>query len=197
MDEVRNLYAQVMADNGMVFTHTMYKPRPWLVSMDMYNDLAPWFGHKPIPPGPKFPGTDHFINSWQTNTNMTEQGLIDYAKHGNKEAQATLEQYQAGIDWDYAITEINGRQLSLVDIKTISDEITKVADLHSMGKALVRDNLQQALNTQVALRTIRPADIAGAELAAPWPNVALPGTKRSKHNKRTPSNRTPPKKKRK
>lgn len=168
-------------------------PQNWFVSMDMYNELAPIFGHDPIPTAPMFPTTDQFlINYRQTNNSMTEQSLIEYAKRGDQAAIAHLDQGGLeGIDWSYAITHVSGSWLSGEDIKRVWSEMVKIHQETNMEMDEIKSGLQAALDKKHA-PVERPVLAQASPAGRPWDFKAKPGIN---FGKRT--NRTPPKKKRK
>jgi hypothetical protein len=170
-------------------------PRKWFVGLDMYNQLAPFFGHEPIPPTPIFPTTDQFLTDYrQTNSNnMTEQGLIEYAKIGSQSAIAHLASAGfEGIDWTYAITHVNGGWLPSEDIKRVWGEMIKINQETGMEMPTIQSQLQAALDTHH--KTTRKVDpvLAMSPAGRPWDFNFKHKVKFGKG-----SNRMPPKKKRK
>jgi hypothetical protein len=169
-----------MADNGMLLTRPSRRPRPWLMSMGMYNAMAPWFGHKAIPPAPLFPITDYFLKQ-QANKPMTEQSIIEYAKTGDKKCQIILAEHYGEVCWEHAITHVNGRPLNMPDIKKTYDQAVEINKETGMPMTEVTEKLQAALNAHHAPSVKPLPDFEYHE-----PSRRMRGT-----------NRTPPKKKRK
>lgn len=195
-----------------VFAHMpAYKPHPWLMSLEMYNDLVPWFGHTPIPPAPKFPTTDSFIMNWKNISirlhgqeigtikqykHMTEQSLIEYAKAGDTGAIDYLAAHGfEGVDWKHAITHVNGRWLPGHEIKRVWDEMVKINKETGLIMDSIKVRLQGALDAhhmpKEKLSALSPA-------GRPWD---FNGNRRfvpvNKLRFGNGSNYTPPKKKRK
>jgi hypothetical protein len=184
-----------MADNGMLFTRTHYKTRPWLVSMEMYNDLAPWFGHDLIPPAPKFPGTDEFFEHYKQNKHMTEQSLIEYAKAGDRGAidYLAVNGFE-GVDWVHAITHVDGRWLPGNEIVLVWNEMEKIRLEKGLTMEQIRTGLQAALDThEKRTKKVEPAMAMASPAGRPWD---FKGKANLKWGQRS-TNRTPPKKKRK
>jgi hypothetical protein len=178
-----------------MFTRPANHPRPWLMSLEMYNDLAPWFGHKPIPPVPLFPITDKFLTNYdkQTSKPMTEQSLIEYAVAGDQGAidYLAVNGFE-GVDWKYAITHVNGRWLPGHEIVLVWNEMVKLQEAHGAPYEEIKAGLQKALDGHnKRTRTISPA-LAMSPADRPWD---FRGKANFKFGRGT--NQTPPKKKRK
>lgn len=174
-----------------LFTRPANHPRPWLVSMEMYSNLAPWFGHDPFPMAPMFPTTDQFLTNYrQTNSKMTEQSLIAYAKNGDVAAITALADAGFAVDWNYAITHVNGGWLPGEDIKRVWEEMVKINEETGMELPKIQTELQAALDKR---HTIKPGDLAQLSPAGrPWDFNFKHKVKFGKG-----SSMTPPKKKRK
>lgn len=169
-------------------------PQKWFVGTDMYNALAPYFGHDPIPMVPMFPMTDQFLTNYrQTNSkHMTEQGLIEYAKKGDLDAITALAGAGFSVDWNYAITHVNGAWLPGDQIKKVWGEMVKIHEQTSMSMVEISTQLQAALDKHHAPK-IKAPDLAMASPAGrPWDFNFKHKQKFGKG-----SNQTPPKKKRK
>jgi hypothetical protein len=176
-----------------------YKPRPWLMSLAMYNDLAPWFGHTPIPPAPLFPLTDKFLTSYdkQTSKHMTEQSLIEYAKRGDTGAidYLAVNGFE-GVDWKYAITHVNGRWLPGHEIVLVWNEMAKLRDSNQgLTMEEIQVGLQKALDghERNALKPRQDLGIHITPAGRPWHFTTKHALKWGQRGNKF----TPPKKKRK
>lgn len=180
-----------------LFTRPANHRRPWLVSMDMYNDLAPWFGHEPIPPAPLFPVTDKFLTNYdkQTSKPMTEQSLIEYAKSGDTGAIDYLAANGfPGVDWEYAITHVNGRWLPGNEIVLVWNEMVKVHTVKGLTYDEIKVGLQAALDSHEK-HALKPGQALGISSPAgrPWDFKGKANLKWGQRGGKF----TPPKKKRK
>jgi hypothetical protein len=180
-----------------LFTRPANHPRPWFVSLDTYNNLAPWFGHDPIPPAPKFPKTDEFLTNYidKQNSNMTEQSLIEYAKAGDKGAIDYLAANGfEGVDWTYAITHVNGRWLPGNEIVLVWNEMVKLRDGSGGNMAAIQKGLQDALDGHhTRTRKVDPVLAMASPAGRPWHFTQKHSLKWGQRGNKF----TPPKKKRK
>jgi hypothetical protein len=130
----------------------------------------------------------------QINKHMTEQSLIEYAKRGDLDAITHLENAGVGVDWKYAITQVNGRSLTGEEIKRTWDEMINIHKETGLSMEEINNGLQAALNEHH--KPLTAAEVAGKMLSPadrPWD---FKNKSTFKIGGRGP-NRTPPKKRRK
>lgn len=124
---------------------------------------------------------------------MTEQTLVEYAKHGDPDAQKRLGEHYPGILWELAITHVNGRVLDMPDIKKTYDKMVEIHRTTAMSLTEVRDHLQKALNEHHAPKNEDGSPMTSAEMRF----LKMKFSQAAATPPRRGTNRTPAKKKRK